>query len=77
MIGFLMPFLFISQKDNRVRQRKIIWFNPPFSVNVEINIGKTFLKLIDENFQKPTSSTNYSTETMSKLATVVYLILPT
>ena len=31
------------QKDlsplNRVRQRKMIWFNPPYNVNVETNIG--------------------------------------
>ena len=63
--------------SKKVRQRKIIWFNPPYSMNVETNIGKTFLKLIDKHFQKPTSSTKYSTETMPKLATVVYLILPT
>ena len=27
--------------SKKVRQRKIIWFNPTFSVNVETNIGKT------------------------------------
>ena len=46
----------IYQKDllpsNKVRQRKITWFNPPYSVNVETNIGKTFLKLIDKHFPK-------------------------
>ena len=44
------------QKDltpsKQVRQRKIIWFNPPYIVNVETNIGKTFLKLIDKHFPK-------------------------
>ena len=44
------------QKDlppsNKVRQRKIIWFNPRYSVNVKTNIGKTFLKLIDKHFPK-------------------------
>ena len=38
--------------SNKVRQRKIIWLNPPYSVNVETNIGKTFLKLIDKHFPK-------------------------
>ena len=38
--------------SKKVRQRKIIWFNPPYSVNVETNIGKTFLKLIDKHFPK-------------------------
>ena len=38
--------------SKKVRQRKIIWFNPPYSVNVETNIGKTFLNLIDRHFLK-------------------------
>ena len=38
--------------SKKVRQRKIIWFNPPYSVNVETNIGKSFLKLIDKHFPK-------------------------
>ena len=38
--------------SKKVRQRKIIWFNPPYSVNVETNIGKTFLKLLDKHFLK-------------------------
>ena len=39
-------------RPKKVRQRKIIWFNPPYSVNVETNIGKTFLNLIDKHFPK-------------------------
>ena len=38
--------------SNKVRQRKIIWFHPPHSVNVETHFGKTFLKLIDKYFPK-------------------------
>ena len=37
---------------DKVRQRKIIQFSPPYIVNVETNIGKTFLKLIDKHFPK-------------------------
>ena len=37
---------------NKVRQRKIVWFNPPYSVNVETIIGKTFLKLIYKHYPK-------------------------
>ena len=37
----------ISKKN---RRRKITWFNPPFSKNVQTNIGQDFLKLIDKNF---------------------------
>ena len=48
---------FTYQKDlpssNKARRRrKIIWFNPPYSVNVETNIVETFLKLIDKHFPK-------------------------
>ena len=32
------------------RKRRVIWFNPPFSQNVATNIGKKFLRIIDEHF---------------------------
>ena len=38
--------------SKKVRQRNIIWFNPPYSVPVETNIGKTFLNFIDKYFPK-------------------------
>ena len=34
------------------RSRKIIWYNPPFSINVKTNVGQKFLKIIDECFPK-------------------------
>lgn len=34
------------------RPRKIIWYNPPYSKNVETNIGKRFFSLIDLHFPK-------------------------
>ena len=37
-----------KHKKKRRRQRKISWFNPPFSKNVSTNIGAKFLKIIDE-----------------------------
>ena len=33
-------------------KRKIIWFNPPFSLNVSTNIGKKFLRLLGKRFPK-------------------------
>ena len=46
----------LIQKDlpcsNKIKQRKIIWFNPLYSVNLEENIRKTFLRLIDKHFSK-------------------------
>ena len=41
-----------SQTRRRTRQRNIILFNPPYSRNVETNVGKCFLSLIDQDFQK-------------------------
>ena len=34
----------------RNRNRKIKWFNPPYSVNVKTNIGRIFLHLIEKHF---------------------------
>ena len=39
-----------SNVNKRNRKRKIIWFNPPYSLNVKTNIGKHFLKLILKHF---------------------------
>jgi len=38
----------------KVRQKpgKKIWFNPSFSKNVETNIGRKFLRLVDKHFPK-------------------------
>ncbi len=32
------------------RSRKIIWFNPPYNINVKTNVGKEFLNLLDKHF---------------------------
>jgi hypothetical protein len=39
-----------SQRTRRNRQSNIIWFHPPFSKNVNTNIGREFLSLIDKHF---------------------------
>ena len=36
----------------RSRHRNVIWFNPPFSLNVSTDIARQFLKLIDMHFPK-------------------------
>ena len=40
-----------KRKCKRTKKRKVIWFNPPFSVNVT-TLGAEFLKLIDKAFPK-------------------------
>ena len=50
-------------KPKRNRNRKIIWFNPPYNKNVKTNVGKRFLELIDKYI---INSISFSTRTMSK-----------
>ena len=38
------------QLNQERRRRNIIWFNPPFNRNVQTNIGRTFINLIDKCF---------------------------
>ena len=44
-----------NSERNKTRKRKIIWFNPPYSMNVESNNGKTFLKLVKKYFPRKNS----------------------
>ena len=41
-----------SQNARRNRNRQVIWFNPPFSLNVKTFIGKEFFKLIRKDFSR-------------------------
>lgn len=40
----------IPPKKRHNRSRNIIWFNPPFSMNVKTNIGQSFLNLVKKHF---------------------------
>ena len=42
----------MQQRKSRSRSKRIIWFNPPYSLNVMTNVGKEFLLLIDKHFPK-------------------------
>ena len=39
-----------QQQSKRNRRRKVLWYNPPFSVNVKTNVGKKFLDLLRLHF---------------------------
>ena len=41
-----------NQRNQRNRPRNIIWFNPPFSQNIETNVAKSFLQLVDKHFPR-------------------------
>ena len=36
----------------RTRNRKVLWFNPPFSKSVKTNVGKLFLNLVRKHFTR-------------------------
>ena len=42
----------INREEKKKRKRKIIWYNPPFSLNVKTNVGKVFFKILRKNFPK-------------------------
>ena len=39
-----------THKKKKRRRRNILWYNPPYSVTVDTNIGQNFLQLIDKHF---------------------------
>ena len=38
------------KKKNNNNKNRVTWFNPPYSLNVETNVGKIFLELLDLHF---------------------------
>jgi hypothetical protein len=34
------------------KRKNILWFNPPWAMNVKTNVGANFLKLVDKHFPK-------------------------
>ena len=39
-------------QEKKNRKRNLIWYNPPYSINVKTNIGKVFFKLLHKRFLK-------------------------
>jgi len=37
-------------RRNRRRNRKVVWYNPPFSCHVKTDVGRRFLSLLDQHF---------------------------
>ena len=57
------PVTHTVQNSRENRQRNIIWFNPPYSMNVQTNIGREFLNLVSKHFPKATGTPRLSTKT--------------
>jgi hypothetical protein len=47
-----MDFNTQPEKKKKHRGRNIIWFNPPYNMNVTTNVAKQFLKLVDQYFPR-------------------------
>ena len=41
-----------ADRNRRNRPTNIIWFNPPYSANVQTNVARSFLCLIDKHFPR-------------------------
>ena len=39
-----------NSKPNKSRNRQVIWYNPLYCSQIDINLGKEFLKLVDKHF---------------------------
>ena len=39
-----------TEKNKRNRHRNVTWYNPPYNANLQTNLGKQFLKIIDSCF---------------------------
>ena len=50
--NYSMKFEVPVEYSRQNRKRKIIWFNPPYGLNVKTNIGKVFLKLVRKHFPR-------------------------
>ena len=51
-LAWMEPEVLEKTKKCRSRSKKIIWFNPPHCINVQTNVGKEFLLLVDKHFPK-------------------------
>ena len=46
------PATHTAQNRRKNRQRNLIWLNPPYSMNIQTNISREFLNLVDKHFPK-------------------------
>ena len=53
-------------KKKRRRWAKMVWYNPPWSMNVKTNVAKKFFKVIRQKFQEGCSPVNHWATTRGK-----------
>ena len=42
-----------KKEERKRRNRNVIWFTPPWNVQVKTNVGREFFKILDESFTEP------------------------
>ena len=47
-----LKFESIQTTRSQNKQRKVVWFNPPYNADVKTSIGKVFLKPVPKHFRK-------------------------
>ena len=52
-----------NNQQREQRKRKMIRFNPPYSLNVKTTVGNLFLKLLDHHFPELINFIKYLTTT--------------
>ena len=52
MFSYNMKFEAPVENTRRNRNKKVIWFNLPYNLNVKTNIRKTFLNLVRKHFPR-------------------------
>ena len=52
----------------RKRQRKIVWFNPPFNLDVSTNVAKIYLNLIEKHFPRSSKLHNMFSKNTVKVS---------
>ena len=55
-------------RKKKARQRKVLWFNPPFNLEVKTNVARKFLKLIDKHFPKKSTLGKYFNRSTIKVS---------
>ena len=50
--GHTTEFSYVKSNEKKKRNRRVVWFNPPFSKSVKTNIGGLFIRLVGKHFTR-------------------------
>ena len=61
-------FMYTQTPTKEKRNRKALWFNPPFSKSVKTNVGKVFLQMVKKHFTKEHPFNKFLNSSIIKLS---------